>query len=575
MSDAPWKRHYGNVPAALTYPDGTVFDILKTASDTDGGRRCAYEFMGRKRTYSELMSEVDSTASALAAMGVGKGDKVMICLPNIPQTVILFYAVSKIGAVSVMVHPLSSRKEIEFYLNDSGSRTAITMDRFCKSFDGLEHTTPLKKLAVIDISKGLNSLMRIAYRLRSRKKVKVVMKEHMIHWEEMIAGGRGGAERADVSAQDVAAIMYTGGTTGSPKGVLLSNLNLNATALQTYTMGQYEISEADSMLGVLPMFHGFGLCIGMHMTLMHAAKLILVPVFSPDSYAKMIKKNKPTFIAGVPTLFELMMRNKHLKNTDLPYLRGVFVGGDTLTAELKHRFDAFLKEHGSASSIREGYGLTECVTASCLTPINEYREGSIGIPFPDTFYKIVGIGTTDEVPYGTDGEICISGPSVMIGYNGQPEETANVLKMHSDGKLWLHTGDAGMMDEEGFIYFRQRIKRMIISSGYNVYPSQIENVLDAHPSVQCSCVIGVPDEIRIQSVKAFVVLKEGVSADSVTKQKLIDHCRENIARYAAPSDIEFMDELPMTKVGKVAYTELEELELSRRNASAKPGTSSE
>ena len=204
------------------------------------------------------------------------------------------------------------------------------------------------------------------------------------------------------------------------------------------------------------------------------------------------------------------------------------------------------------------------MTASCLTPINEYREGSIGIPFPDTFYKVVFVGTSEEVPYGTDGEICISGPSVMKGYNNEPEETDNVLKVHDDGRSWLHTGDAGMMDEEGFIYFRQRIKRMIISSGYNIYPSQIENILDSHPLVKCSCVIGIPDDIRIQSVKAFVVLNDHAADDDTAKKKILEYCKDNISKYAIPSSIEFIDELPKTKVGKVAYTELEKLEMSRK-----------
>jgi len=566
MTNAPWMKHYGSVPASLDYPKGTLYDVLKKASEGHE-ERCAYEFMGSKATYSELMTDVDMAASSLIAMGVGKGDRVAICLPNIPQAVTMFYAISKVGAAAVMIHPLSSKKEIEFYLKDSGSEVAVTMDRFCGSFDGLEDTTPLKKLIVVDVSEGLNIFFKMAYRFNSRKVPKIVMKPHMISWKYMLSLGFGNAEKADTTADDVAAILYTGGTTGSSKGVLLSNLNLNATAMQTYAMGQYKLTDKDAMLGVLPIFHGFGLCIGMHMTLMHSAKLILVPTFSPDSYAKLIKKKRPTFIAGVPTLYELMLRNKHLKNVDLTFLRGVFVGGDTLTVDLKKRVDTFLREHGSPSIIREGYGLTECVTASCLTPKDEYRTGSIGIPFSDTFYKIVEIGTEDEVPYGTDGEICISGPSVMIGYTNQPEETANVLRRHADDRLWLHTGDAGMMDEEGFIYFRQRIKRMIISSGYNIYPSQIENVLDSHPFVHCSCVIGVPDDIRVQSVKAFIVLKDGIDGSEAAKKNIIDYCKEHIIRYAVPSKIDFISELPKTKVGKVAYSELEKLEMSNKGLS--------
>jgi len=566
VNDAPWMKHYGNVPPSIHYPDATLYGMLKEAAEGHE-KRCAYEFMGRNATFGKLLSDIDTVSSALSSMGVKKGDKVMICLPNTPHAVTLFYGINKIGAVAVMVHPLSSKKEIEFYINNSGSEIAITLDRFCKSFDELEKTTSLKRLVVADISKVLNPLLKTAYRIKSRKISKAVMKEHMITWEDMLSLASGGTGATDTSGKDVAVILYTGGTTGKSKGVLLSNSNFNATALQTYVMGQYEITEKDSMLGVLPMFHGFGLCIGVHMTLIHSAKLIIVPIFSPDSYARLIRKKRPTFIAGVPTLFELTIRNKRLEHTDLSYLRGVFAGGDTLTADLKRRIDEFLKERNCTSTVREGYGLTECVTASCLTPIDEYKAGSIGIPFSDTFYKIVKIGTNEEVPYGTDGEICISGPSVMIGYNNEPEETAAVLKIHDDGKLWLHTGDAGMMDEEGFIYFRQRIKRMIISSGYNIYPSQIENVLDSHPLVQSSCVIGIPDEIRIQAVKAFVVLKDDADIADSTKRDIKEYCRENIAKYAVPSNIEFIGELPKTKVGKIAYTELERMEADKKGLS--------
>ena len=566
MSDAPWTKHYGDVPASLSYPNGTLYDVLKDAAKGHDDW-CAYEFMGSRTSYSELMKDVGTVSSALSSMGVRKGDRVIICLPNTPQAVTMFYAVNKIGAVAVMAHPLSSKKEMELFISNSGSKVAVTLDRFTGTFEGLETATSLKRLVVVDISKSLGPLTRIVYRIRS-KVPKVEMKDHMISWEDMVSSAGAAAERSDAAANDVAVILYTGGTTGTPKGVLLSNLNFNATALQTYTMGQYRISKEDSMLGVLPLFHGFGLCVGMHMTLMHSARLILVPVFSSDSYAKLIKKKRPTFIAGVPTLFELTIRNKRLKNTDLSFLRGVFVGGDALTADLKQRVDKFLNDHGTSSTIREGYGLTECVTASCLTPINEYRTGSIGIPFPDTFYKIVDVGTENEVPYGTDGEICISGPSVMIGYNREPEETSGVLRTHDDGNLWLHTGDMGMMDGEGFIYFKQRIKRMIISSGYNVYPNQIETVLDSHPCVRSSCVIGVPDEIKGQSVKAYVVLRDGVKGDDEARRNIRQYCKENIARYAVPSNIEFIGELPMTKVGKVAYKELEDLEKGKKDLSA-------
>lgn len=252
-----------------------------------------------------------------------------------------------------------------------------------------------------------------------------------------------------------------------------------------------------------------------------------------------------------------------MDGADLSCLKGVFSGGDSLSVELKKRFDKWLADHGATIKVREGYGTTECVTASCLTPMHLYKEGSIGQPFPDTYYKIVDVGTNIEVPYGQEGEICISGPSVMLGYLDQPEETANTLRKHGDGRIWLHTGDLGIMDEEGFIYFKQRIKRMIITSGYNVYPSQLENILDGFESVQMSCVIGVPDPYKMQKIKAFVTLKAGYEPTEETKQSILAYCKKHIAKYAMPYDIEFRDSLPKTLVGKVAYRVLEEEELKK------------
>ena len=257
----------------------------------------------------------------------------------------------------------------------------------------------------------------------------------------------------------------------------------------------------DSMLSIMPIFHGFGLGIGIHTMLVNGCKCILIPAFSAQTFGPLLKKNQPNFIAGVPTLYEALLRSNKIKKTDLSCLKGVFCGGDSLSIELKKKVDAFLKEHGAKVQIREGYGTTECVTASCLTPKNYYREGSIGLPFPDTYYKIVKPNTQEEVPYGTEGEICINGPTVMMGYVGNPKETAHVLQIHPDGLTWLHTGDLGFMDEDGFVYFRQRLKRMIVSSGYSIYPSQLENIIDAHEAVLMSTVIGVDDPYKIQKVR--------------------------------------------------------------------------
>ena len=275
---------------------------------------------------------------------------------------------------------------------------------------------------------------------------------------------------------------------------------------------------------------------------------------------KLITRYKSNFIAGVPTLYEALLRLPNMNGADLSFLKGVFSGGDSLSIELKKKFDAFLAAHNATIQIREGYGTTECVTASCLTPVTLAKEGSIGIPFPDTYYKIVKPGTEEELPYGEEGEILLAGPTVMAGYYGKEEETSRTLRVHADGMTWLYTGDLGTMDSDGFIYFRGRIKRMIITSGYNVYPAQLENILDAHPKVQMSCIIGVPDPYKIQKVKAFVMLKPGEEPSQATKDEIMAYCRKHIAKYAMPYDMEFRQELPKTLVGKVAYRVLEEEE---------------
>ena len=322
----------------------------------------------------------------------------------------------------------------------------------------------------------------------------------------------------------------------------------------------------DKMLAAMPLFHGFGLGVCIHTMLSQGGRCILIPRFTAQTYAKQITKYHCNFIAGVPTLYEALLRLPSMDNADLSSLKGVFSGGDSLSIELKKKFDKFLYDHNAKIQIREGFGLTECVTASCLTPPHMAKEGSIGLPFPDTYYKIVEPGTDKELPYGEEGEILIAGPTVMMEYVNHPEETAQTLRKHDDGLTWMYTGDLGMMDDEGFIYFKGRAKRMIITSGYNVYPGQLENILDANEFVHMSCIIGVPDPYKMQKVKAFVMLKPGVPESPETKEAILAYCRKNIAKYAMPYDIEFRRELPKTLVGKVAYRVLEEEEAAKRAA---------
>ena len=563
----PWLNNYGDVPFHLQYQECSMWEAIEKIVEKYPNN-VAYIFMGKKTTYKEFAQNVEICARALKAIGIRVGDKITICMPNCPQTVIMFYAVNLVGAIANMVHPLSSEKEIEFYLNESESIAAITLDQFYHKFEAIRDNVNVSNIILASIKDELSKPIRAGYMLTEGRKIAKIPKDAPVTpWKYFMEQGRRyhWKYRAARAPHDPAVILYSGGTTGTTKGILLSNYNFNALGAQIIATNPM-FRPGDSMLAVMPMFHGFGLGVSIHSMLMNGGKCILVPRFTAESYAKLIKKYKCNFIAGVPTLYEALLRQSVMDGVDLSCLKGVFSGGDSLSVELKKRFDKFLYDHNASIQVREGYGTTECVTASCLTPYNMSREGSIGIPFPDTFYKIVKVGTTEELPYGEEGEICISGPTVMIGYLNHPEENAQTLQVHPDGRTWVHTGDLGTMDAEGFIYFRQRLKRMIVTSGYNVYPSQLENILDAHELVQMSCVIGVPDPLKIQKVKAFVMLKPGVEPTQANKDILMAYCRKNIAKYAMPYDIEFREQLPKTLVGKVAYRVLEEDELAKIKA---------
>jgi len=556
----PWEPWMGEVPMHLDYFRGSMVEMVENVAKAHPDV-IAYEFMGGHTNYAKLVEQIHACARALRQIGIKPEDRVTICMPNAPQTVVMFYAVNMVGAIANMVHPLSAEGEIEFYLNDSESVAALTLDQFYGKFASIRKNTPyLKHLIIADVADALSPLMRVGYKLTQGRKIpKVPRDADVVLWKDFIAAGKGFAGDPRVTRVDdqPAVILYSGGTTGITKGILLSNLNFNALAAQIiatnpiWTLG-------DKMLAIMPMFHGFGLGVSIHSMLANGGCCILVPRFTPQTYAELLRKHKPNFIAGVPTLYEALLRIPNLENLDLSCLKGVFSGGDSLPIELKRRFDRFLREHGCKVEVREGYGTTECVTASCLTPLTKAKEGSIGIPFPDTYYKIVKVGGEEEVPYGMEGEICLAGPTVMLEYVKHPQETAQTRRVHRDGLTWIHTGDLGVMDEEGYIYFRQRIKRMIVTSGYNVYPSQIENVLDAHEAVHMSCVIGVRDPYKMQKVKAYIVLKPGYEPSEATRQMLLDYCKKHIAKYAMPYDIEFRQDLPKTLVGKVAYRVLEE-----------------
>ncbi len=559
-ASAPWLRFYGNTPTHLDYPHKTMYQMVEEAAKCYPAN-IAYSFMGKATRYDTFLQRIDAAVKGLYHMGIRKGDKVTICMANTPQALDCFYALNRIGAIPNMIHPLSAAKEIAFYLNFSKSKAILTLaqfyDKVASIVPELENPT---KILIARIADELPLPLSLLYPMtKGGKADRTPAGKNYTLWQDMVRAGKGTVlPEEDGKYDDCGAILYSGGTTGTTKGIMLSNLNFNALGLQTIAASGYDSVAGMKMLSIMPVFHGFGLGVGIHTALIGGATCILIPQFSVKLYADTLKKQKPNLIPGVPTLFEALLRTSDLEGVDLSFLKGIFSGGDSLSPELKKKVDTFLRSHGSTEQIREGYGTTECVTASCLTPKSFARAGSIGVPFPDTYYKIVKPGTTEECDPNTEGEICVSGPTVMMGYMDNPEETAQTLRAHGDGRIWLHTGDLGHMDEDGFVYFRQRLKRMIITSGYNVYPSQLENIIDSHEKVLLSCVIGVKDAYRGQKIRAYVVPMPGVEPTEALRQELLAHCAGQVAKYAAPKELIFRAELPKTLVGKVAYRVLEE-----------------
>lgn len=561
----PWLKYYGTVSSTIDYPRMTLYEALMQTVERVPDK-IAYDFMDYTSTYRQFAQEIDRCADALAALGLKKGDRLTISMPTSPQGIICFYAVNKLGAVASMIHPLSPPREIEFYLNVSKSTMGLTIDAFYGNFKQVMNRTPCKTLILAKIQGYMPLMKKIGFNLTLGRKIpKVPADPSVVWWGKMMKGTYPHAPKVSSNSDDMAVIMYSGGTTGMPKGIMLSHYNFISQGLMTAHWSGMDESAAD-ILAILPIFHGFGLGVCINATFMGGGKSILVPRFTPEDVARLIRTKRPSFVIGVPTLYDALNHNPDFNRTDLSCLKGCFSGADTLPRVVKDTFESIVKRQGGNVKLLEGYGLTEAVTGIMAMPMTEYREASIGIPFPDMLAKIVKVDTVDEAALGEEGEICLSGPAVMLGYLDQPEETDRVLKRHGDGRTWLHTGDIATMDADGFFYFKLRQKRMIKSSGVNVYPAQVEDVLREHSAVDQVCIIGVPDKAQVERVKAFVVLKDHTMAGPEMEKALKKHCAENLLKWSCPREIEFRTDLPKTLVGKIAFNVLEEEEKARLRA---------
>ncbi|HEY3337432.1 MAG TPA: AMP-binding protein [Propionicimonas sp.] len=549
----------------LSVPDATMYELVAGAA-----RRfpdaTALIYFGRRISYRTLLADIDRCAAALASHGIVPGDSVALSMPNVPNAIVLFYALNRIGARAVMTHPLSSPTELQHYLNETGSRWAVTVDMFYGRFRDILDQTSVERLLITRFSDYLSSAKKFGFSITKGRKIAPVPETdaRVLTWQDFLADA--GPDRAYARAGDPAAtsvVLFSGGTSALPKGIELSSASFNALAVSMREITG--IAPGNSVLAILPVFHGFGLGLCIHTPLTVGAFAILVPEFSTKVYIDNLIKHSPSYIAGVPTLFQALLAEKKFARVSFTHLLGAYSGGDSLSSDLKARFDRVLSTQGSPVELMEGYGLTECVTACTVSPPGRYREGSVGIPIPGMSVTVVDSEGAEVAP-GAEGEICVTGPTLMNGYLNEPDATADTLRTHDDGRTWLHTGDIGTMDADGYLYFRGRRKRIIKVSGVSVYPAQVEQVLEAHPGVQRACVIGIPDEYQMAAVKAFVIPAAGAAGDAALARELTAHCHQHLMKWAVPRSIEFRTSLPTTLVGKLAYTQLEREEQERTAA---------
>lgn len=555
---APWKKYYSKKERQVEIPDISLYKIIKEQALINPNN-IAIDYFGKKITYKNFIKEIDRAARSFRCYGIRPGDVVTICMPNMPEGVISFYALNKIGAIANMIHPLSAEEEIKNYLNEADSVMLVAVDICYEKIERILSKTKVYKVILVSANDSMPKALSLGYTLTKGLKIrKPKSMEVYTYWKDFIKKSELYNYEYEVkSKKDITSvILHSGGTTGIPKGIVLTNGNLNALALQVKIVFK-DIVPGDKILAIMPIFHGFGLGVSVHSGFVLGAEVVLVPQFSAKTFDNLVKRNKPQVIVGVPTLFEALLNNKGFNGMDMSYVKHFVSGGDSLTEKQNDSINEFLIEHGCNIKVEQGYGMTESVAATALAFGKANKPCTIGIPFPGNYFKIVAPGTQEEVKYGEVGEICVCGPTVMQGYYNNEKETNLVLQMHKDGNIWLHTGDIGSMDEDGVITYVQRLKRMIISSGYNVYPQQIEQVIETHPEVLKCTVVAMPHKYKVQVAKAYIVLKEGISPSGSLKKEIKELCEKNLSKFSIPYDYEYRKSLPKTLIGKVDYKQLE------------------
>lgn len=553
----PWSKYYKESELNFNIPNISMYDQVKISTYRYPDNK-AILYMGKSISYKNLLKKIDKMAICFSKYGIKKGEIVTICLPNVPEALIALYALNKIGAIANMLHPLSAEEEIRASVDSTNSRILIMMDMFIDKIANVIKDTCIEKVIVTSPTDSLNIIKKVGYQIINHKNKKSVPKDDFyIRYPKFNKAYYDNSIKLTkrYGKDTPAVILHSGGTSGKPKNVVIQN--------RAFILGSKQekiclkkLHPGDCCLAIMPNFHGFGLSVCMHTPLTLGCYTILVPQFDAKKFDILFKQTKPTCVLGVPTLFEALISNNNVKNLDLSNLKYVVSGGDLLSSSLENRINEYLQEHGSSAHITQGYGLSEALAAVTLAYDDINKPASIGIPFPSNHVKIIDPATRKTLRFGKVGEIVIHSKALMMGYLNDEAETNAALQIHDDGHVWLHTGDLGYMDKDGFIFYKGRQKRMIITSGYNVYPSHVEEVIENHPDVLQCTVVGVPHPYKQEVGKAFIVLKDGKHS-LLVKNDIKAYCKKHLAHYMVPATFIFRKQLPKTKLGKVDFKKLQ------------------
>ena len=554
----PWLKYYDQKFIDQTLPALSAFEYVCQRSKNHLNDT-ALEYYGRKFTYADLIVNVKKTAAALRGAGVKKGDIITVVSIMTPEIIALFYAADMMGATLNLVDPRYSVEGIREYIEEVDSHLLVCLNVVYERCRQAAKRTNVEKVIVLSPADSLPPVMAVGYKLTTPDKNKYA--SNVIRWKQFIKGGEGQSTAAEPYDPDHACVVvHTGGTTGSPKGVILTDDCFNGIALQFQAYPKL-FHRGQKLMNVMPPFIAYGFACGIHLPLVLGFTVIIIPNLDPAKLGSLVLKHKPEHMFGVPTHYQQLASDPKLRDKDLSFIINYAAGGDSLSRGAEQTVNDFLAAHGARYPIAKGYGMTEVSSAATVAAGLDNKPGSVGIPMVNTVVAAFEPGTDQELPIGQRGELCISGPCLMKGYYNKPEETAILLRRHPDGRVWAHTGDMGYLDEDGFVFLDSRIKRMIIRhDGFKVFPSMIENVVSRHPAVHQCSVVGCADKDHVQGRLPFVYIV--LKSDTTAKKKQVIRelermCAEDLPEYVQPVAYKFISSMPMTPVGKVDYRQLE------------------